>query len=210
VDRETMTQKYFALRNPYKTRFGSSQWTISFPPWTESEFDFYSTEAIGAGWNPGSIAFSSTVVIPGSPPVDIAVKPDFPSVVGEWHAASRKMQDVLNRVAPGCVEFLPFRTMTSTGNDATDMYALMHYLQWSNAVDSKASRLMEGETRLRRVAGIGKDYLLDHVVLKRSKLTEPVCRIVGWSPMSLYREDVVAALAKEKITGLDFEEIVTS
>jgi len=29
--------------------------------------------------------------------------------------------------------------------------------KWRNVVESKASRLMEGEKRLRRVAGIGKE-----------------------------------------------------
>ncbi len=205
-----MSQKYFDLRSPYKTRIGSSQWTISFPPWTESEFHLHSAEPIGARWNPKTIAFSSTVEIPGTPPVEAAARPDFPSVVGEWQAASRAMRDVLERVAAGCVEFLPFQAMTSTGGDATDRYSVMHSLHWASAVDSKRSRLMEGETRLRRVAGPSRDYLLDHVVLKGSQLTAPVCRVVGWSPMHLYREDVVAALAEAKITGLDFAEVPTS
>lgn len=200
-----MTRKYFNLLRPYQAHYGEPQWVLHFPPWTPSEHDLYSQELLAPRWNPRLFAFSS--VLPPTDHAETVGKLDFPAIPGEWHGCSRKMAAVIDSVAPGCIEFLPFRTRTSTGDDVTDTYSLMHYLQWAPAVDGKKSQLMEGETRLRRVAGTGKDYLLDRVVLSQKKLVEPICRVVGWSPFHLYREDVVAALKKEELTGLEFEEV---
>ncbi len=76
--------------------------------------------------------------------------------------------------------------------------------------DRSKTILAEGETRFQRIGGKGGDYLPDHVVLVGSKLTEPVCRIYGWSPFHIFREDVVAALTQVDFTSLEFEEVQIS
>lgn len=142
-----------------------------------------------------------------SPPPGPFVKPDFPSVVGEWQAASARLVKELDRLVPNAFEFLPFRTRTSTGEDVTVGYSLLHYLKWVDAVDRRRSQLAEGETPFRRLRETCEDYNLDRVVLSRRRLVDPVCRIRGWSPYHLYREDIVDALKSMGFSGLDFDEV---
>ena len=58
-----------------------------------------------------------------------------------------------------------------------------------------------------RVGGPYGNYLLDRVVLNAKKLVHPVCRIQGWTPYYIYRDEIVDALQDEGITGLHFEEV---
>jgi hypothetical protein len=152
-------------------------------------------------WNPDIFAFARV-----EPPGPIT-KPDFPSLVGDWQAASLSLANTLHELVPGAFEFLPFRTRTSIGEDITVGYTLLHYLKWVDAIDRRHSRLVAGETRYPRLTATCEDYYLEHVVLSQRKLTEPVCRVRGWSEYHLFREDIVIALKEGGFNGLRFEEV---
>lgn len=200
-----MAAAFFTLVNPYRRHFGTPQWLIRFPPWFPSDFDMNASELLRDLWNPLAYAFSSQA-IPEKP----AEKRDLPAVVGDWLACSRSMADTITSVAPDSIEFLPFRTRTSIGTDQTDSYSVMHFTSWCSAIDRKASQLAAGETQFRRIAGFTRDFLLDHVVLSSKKLTKPICRVIGWSPYYLFREDIVDLLLQKGFTGLEFDKVECS
>ncbi len=197
-----MATTFFTLVNPSRRRFGTPQWLIRFPPWFHRDFDMDAGGLLRDLWNPLAYAFS-TPAMPENP----VEKRDFPAVVGDWLACSRSMADTITSVAPDSIEFLPFRTRTSIGTDQTDAYSVMHFTTWCSAIDRKASRLAAGETKFRRIAGFTRDFLLDHVVLSRKKLTRPICRVIGWSPYYLFREDIVDLLRRRGFTGLEFDPV---
>ena len=200
-----MQPKYFNLLTPAYDRFGKQAWGLRFP-WIPEEIDFRSQGRLAGLWNARTFAFSTY-----RSDSQEREKLDFPEVFEEGiHACSERMAKTLEAVAPGAIEFLPFRTRNSVGDDQTDAYRLMHYLQWCDAIDRKKSRLAEGETRFTRSRQTGGDYLLDHVVVVTNKLSSPICRLVGWSEYHVFREDVVEALNMAGYTGLDFEEIEVS
>lgn len=201
-----MNPKYYTLDNHYDGVAEVGDWILNFPVWVlENTFNLKSPSLIGDQWNSQVFAFAKRA----EGDHDNIPKPDFPIVLGEWQAASSRLRRILERICPGSFEFLPFRTRTSTGGDITADFSVMHYLVWLDAIDKKQSVLLPHETRFVRPKVIGSDYLLDKVILKSRKLTSPVCRILGWSPYHLYREDVVETLLGGGFTGLKFEVVET-
>lgn len=124
-----MATKFYNLLSPFHAHYGESMWVIRFASWLISEFNITASEPLAGGWNPRNYAFTTGP----------SQKPDFPAVVGEWQACSRGLAGVLQTVAPGRIEFLPFRTQTWTGEDQTDNYSVMHYMTCCRAIDRKRS-----------------------------------------------------------------------
>ena len=196
-----MKTRFFHLNYTYKAN-GSDPWVISFPFAVDEYYDVNSEDFCTSTWNSNFFAFAYN-----SPNTQDVDKLDFPAVVGEWHVASARLAAALSNQARGGIEFLPFRTRTTTGEDITDNYRVIRYLKWVYAVDRKHSKLCADEKSFRRLKEFGGNYDLDKVVLARHKLVDPVCRIVGWSPYYIFREDVVDSLLVGGFTGLDFKEV---
>jgi len=197
-----MLRRYYTLSDGYDGCARPGDWILSLPIWiNDSVFNLKESKIVGLDWNPNVYAFSRHE----SGDCDTLQKPDFPIVLGEWQAVSSRIRGILESKWPSAFEFLPIRTRTSTGQDITTTYSILHYLDWVDAVDRKHSTLLPNETKLSR--SDGQDFLLENVVLARRKLTSPICRVLGWSPYFLYREDVVETLTEFGFSGAVFTEV---
>jgi hypothetical protein len=198
-----MPASFYSLSRAYRVVDSIPQWILNVPYWLESDFDLKAGRRLAERWNAKTFVFAET-----SPQGEFT-KPDFPSVVGEWDAASNALAEAMDELAAGCVEFLPFRTRTSTGGDVTVGYQFMNFLHWVDAVDQEHSKLIDGETEYKRPVAINGDFYLKRVVLNRKSLVHPVCRVFGWSQYRVFRDDIVKSLLERKFTGLDFQPIET-
>lgn len=193
--------QYFNLHKPRHFDPGN-QWLLRFPSILRDDFDLDSPNLLQDRWNSRTFAFAGNSKLQS-----MEEKPDFPFIFGEWHGASARLVATLTELAPDAFEFLGFRTRTTIGGDVTDNYSILHYLKWNDAVDKKCSQLHSNQKRFVRRKEFGGDFDLDHVVLARRKLVHPICRVVGWSPYHLYRDDVIEVLHTKGFTGLAFEEV---
>lgn len=194
-----MHPRYQALARAFVIRDDNPQWLIDFP-FLEDKFDMLSGKRYSHNWNPLIYAFSWD-----SDDGVVIEHPDYPAVLGEhFNACSERMADIIMSFDAGAVEFLPFRTRTSVGEDVTNHYRLMNCLKWISAIDKKKSRLSDEK------AGYclqEREYILDKVVLDPKHFDGPIFRINGWPHCWVIREDLVQAFDDAGISGLTLEEL---
>ena len=129
---------------------------------------------------------------------------DFGCVFSEWHVMSDRMQSLITRLAPGAVQFLPFRIRSPIGDVAAESYAVANYLVLQRAIDKKLSKpAIEGW-----VLQDWGDYEIEHLVLNRKAIGDArIFRVYGQSDLVVVREDLVDALQAASITGCAFSSV---
>jgi len=180
---------YYNLTSEYFEEINSGEPFINFPGGYPREFDFLSEKPCSDNWNPRIFAFAL-----GN--WNRKKYSDFPVIAGEHRGASIRVRKLLESHFPGLIEFLPFRVRTTIGTVIDVEYSLLHLLKCAVAVDRKNSVLLPRQTSFSRPTR-QDDCLLEKVVINSRKLVEPICRVSGWSPYYLFREDVVQMLTDE-------------
>lgn len=181
---------YYNLRSLYFQMIENDEPLVQFPGWYLDAFDFLREHHFADTWNPKVFAFAQRQWNSTGP------YREFPVLVGQHRVASRRVCEAIELHFPGCIEFLPFRVRTTTGTIIDIEYSLLHVLKSAAAVDRRKSVLLPGEKTFSRPTR-KDDYLLDRVVVAKQKLVDPICRVQGWSPYCLFREDVVQLLIDE-------------
>jgi hypothetical protein len=191
--------KFFLLTKSWISRDWPPQWIIVFPSVLPRKLEFLNGKRALHLWNPKYFAFSHTI------PSGIAEKLDYPGVAGSWSVCSQRMADLISQFDKDAVEFLPFRTRNSIGEDVTTHYRVMNCLRWIAAVDKRKSALRFPHRGYKLTED--RDYLLDKVVIDVRKLNVPFCRIEGWPLDWVVRSDLLDALNAAGITGLRIENL---
>lgn len=193
-----MQFRYFALRHAFVILEGHPQWTLDIP-FLDDKYDLLSGNRITQNWNPLIFAFSYDRID------GVREHPDYPAIVGEHvNACSQRMAEIIINFDAEAIEFLPFRTRNSIGEDITTHYRLMNCLKWISAIDKKRSLLSNVDAGFRLH---NREYDLEKVVLDPVKFNGPLFCINGWPHQWVIREDLVHALNGAGITGLTLEDL---
>lgn len=130
---------------------------------------------------------------------------DFNGVGGSWHVFNDPLRKLFEALAPNAVQFLPARVRSIIGKLERRPYFVANYLRIEDVLHRKASKVdLSGWKR----DSLGQYEGLMVPVLDEKKLGKLVLfRIKGATDRVVVRDDIVAAVREQKLTGCVFTPI---
>jgi len=126
---------------------------------------------------------------------------DYPCVLGAWNVCSARFRALLDQLAPGAIQFLPFRIRSIYGDGEVEGYSVINFTSILDCLDRERSIAEDDDWEPQEYG----DIMLERTVLSRALIGDhTVFRVLGDSNLLIVREDAKDAITRDGLTGCHF------
>lgn len=112
----------------------------------------------------------------------------------------------LNAIAPGTIQFLPFRMQQADGSNEITGYGLGQILNRVDCLDKERTQVADGVWR--SFPPLGNFHIRGDICLRRQAVRDhQIFRVLGTSSKLVVREDIKETVAAHGFTGCRFIEL---
>jgi hypothetical protein len=130
---------------------------------------------------------------------------DYPCVRGDWNICSPRLQEVFEKYAPDCIQFLPIRIRSTNGKGIVDGYAIANLLSVRDCLDREHSIADHNDWDPFNELG---DIDLECTMLSKQRISDTrVFRVIGNSKLFVICQDVIDVIIQNGLTGCYFTKI---